>query len=217
VGDKNMHSVKENHNPNKIQIALLILCTAALILSFIKPKDYLTWSLEAFPVIVGVIVLIATRKTFQFTNLVYILISIVIITMLIGAHYTYEREPLFNWIKKVYGLKRNNYDRVGHLLQGFVPAFIVREILVRKFKLMNRKLLGMLVVCICLSISAFYELIEWGAALVGGGKAKDFLGAQGDKWDTHWDMFLALCGAIIMVTMFYKVHDKYIRKVHNEE
>jgi putative membrane protein len=206
-----MNSVKEKSKPNKIHITLFILFIAVLILSLINPKSYLIWMLEAFPVIGGVIILAVTRKKFEFTNFVYILILIVIIIVLIGAHYTYERVPLFNWIKEVYRLKRNNYDRVGHFLQGFVTAFVAREIIIRKLKLKSGKLSGILVVFICLSLSAFYELIEWIVAVIGGGPANDFLGAQGDKWDSHWDMFLALTGSIIMVTMFYKVHDKYIR------
>jgi putative membrane protein len=208
-----MISIKDDNKSNKLHLVLLALCIAATIISLIKPKSYLIWGLEAFPVIIGVVILIVTKKKFQFTNLVYLLILIVSMIMLVGAHYTYERVPLFNWIKEVYGLKRNNYDRVGHLLQGFVAAFVVRELLLRKLMLKKGKLTAALVVCVCLALSSVYELIEWVVALIGGGPTRDFLGAQGDRWDSHWDMFLALLGSTIMVTLFYKVHDNYIRNL----
>lgn len=208
-----MDNAEKNRKDIKIPAALLILCIAATILSLIKARNYLIWILEAAPVIAGIIILTATRKKFQFTNIVYIFLAFVIIIVLIGAHYTYERVPLFSWLKQIYGMKRNNYDRVGHFLQGFVTAFVAREILVRKFQLRKRKLLAMLVICICLALSAFYELIEWAVAIIGGGPTHDFLGAQGDKWDSHWDMFLALVGSIIMVSAFSKLHDKYIKKL----
>lgn len=208
-----MNGVKENNKPSRIHIILLILVTIVFILSAIKPKSYLVWLLEAFPVFIGVIILIFTYKKFRFTNFVYILNLIQIIIILIGAHYTYGDVPLFNWVKEVYGLSRNHYDRLGHLVQGIIPAFIVREILIRMLKFKKGIILGILVICVCLSISAFYELIEWGVASVSGESADAFLGLQGDKWDTHWDMLLALTGAIITVSIFYKVHDKYISKL----
>ena len=208
-----MNGVKENNKPYRIHIILLILVTIFLILSAINPKSYLIWLLETFPVFIGVILLIFTYKKFRFTNFVYILNLILIIIILIGAHYTYGEVPLFNWIKEVYGLSRNHYDRIGHLLQGIIPAFIVRELLIRKVKLKKGIILGFLVICVCLSISAFYELIEWGVGSVSGKSADAFLGLQGDKWDTHWDMLWALIGATITVSIFYKVHDKYISKL----
>jgi putative membrane protein len=204
-----MNEVKKDNKPDKIHIILLILATIVFILSAIKPKSYLIWLLEAYPVFIGVIILIFTYKKFQFTNFVYILIFILISIMLIGAHYTYGDVPLFNWIKEIYGLRRNHYDRVGHFVQGLIPAFIVREILIRKLKLKKGIILGILVICICLSLSAFYELMEWGISSLSGAS---FLGLQGDKWDAQWDMLWALTGAILTVSMFYKVHDKYISK-----
>ncbi|MBC2398638.1 DUF2238 domain-containing protein [Clostridium tetanomorphum] len=201
----------------KIHITLLLIFGLALIVSAIKPKSYLIWFLEAIPIIIGIGILIVTYKKFQFTTFVYILILIQTIFMVIGAHYTYVDVPLFNWIKEAYGLSRNHYDRFGHLMQGIIPAFIVRELLIRKLKLKKGLILSILVVCICLSISAFYEIIEWGIAMFSGKPLEDFLGLQGDEWDTHWDMFLALIGSIITVFIFYKIHDKYINKLEKQK
>jgi Predicted membrane protein len=203
-----MSGAKERNKSSRAHIVLLILFSIVFVLSVIKPKSYFIWFLEAFPVVIGVIILIYTYKKFQFTNLVYILILIQIIIILIGAHYTYGDVPLFNWIKETYGLSRNYYDRMAHLTQGIIPAFIVRELLIRKIKFKKGIILSILVVCICLSISASYELIEWGAASLSGSSADDFLGIQGDKWDTQWDMFCSLIGSIITVVIFSKVHDE---------
>jgi putative membrane protein len=210
-----MSKLKDKNKPDKIQIILLVLSIIFLIISLISPKNYLIWLLEALPVLIGILILIFTRKRFQFTNFVYILIFLEITFILIGAHYTYGEVPLFNWIKETYGLKRNHYDRVGHFFQGVISAFIIREILLRKFKLRKEILLGISVVSACLSLSALYELIEWGVALLGGGVEHDFLGAQGDKWDSHWDMFLVLVGSIITVTVLRKIHDRQIEKMKN--
>lgn len=210
-----MNHVKGKHKPDKIHIMLLLLCGAVFVWSLIKPFSYLIWILEASPVIAGIILLTTTRKKFQFTNLVYILITTAIIMVLIGAHYSYVRVPLFNWLKELYGLKRNHYDRLAHFWEGFIASFALREILIRKFKLKNNKILGVLVVCICLSLSAMYELIEWAGAMIGGSLTNDFLGEQGDRWDSQWDMLLAFIGSVIMVTMFYKMHDKQIEKIDN--
>lgn len=208
-----MNKIKQNNKPSRMHIILLILVIIIFILSAIKPKNYFIWILEAFPVIIGVIILIFSYKKFRFTDFVYILNLIPIIIILIGAHYTYGEVPLFNLIKESYGLSRNHYDRLGHLIQGIIPAFIVRELLIRKVKFKKGIILSSLVISVCLSISAFYELIEWGVGSVSGKSADAFLGLQGDKWDTHWDMLYALIGAIITVSIFYKVHDKYINKL----
>ncbi|WP_034869853.1 DUF2238 domain-containing protein [Clostridium lundense] len=197
----------------KIHIGLLIMFGLALILSLIRPKSYFIWFLEAAPILIEVIILVITYKKFQFTTFTYILIFFQIILMLIGAHYTYEEVPLFNWIKEAYGLHRNDYDRFGHFFQGFISAFIIRELLIRKLKLKKGAILSILIVCICLSISASYELIEWGTAMILGQSADAFLGLQGDKWDTHWDMLWALIGCIIAVFMFHNIHDKYMDKL----
>jgi putative membrane protein len=135
------------------------------------------------------------------------------IVLVIGGHYTYAEVPLFNWLRDIFGLSRNYYDRVGHFAQGFVPAIISREILLRKLSLKQGKWLFFLVVCVCLALSAFYEFIEWWAALATGTAATAFLGTQGDIWDTQWDMFLAMCGAIISQLIFSKTHDKALERM----
>ena len=200
----------------RIHIILLSIFSAAFIWSLIKPESYLIWCLEAFPMIIGVIILIWLFKRFQFIDFVYVLILIQFIMMLIGAHYTYGKEPFFNWIKETWGLSRNYYDRLGHLVQGIVPAFMVREILIREYKFRRGFMLTIVVILVCLGISASYELIEWGIAAVGGKATEPFLGLQGDDWDTQWDMFCALVGSMITTIIFYKVHDKHIKRWEEE-
>lgn len=208
-----MNKINKSNKPTSMHIGLLTLSIIVLVLSFIKPKSYRIWFLEAFPVVLGVLILVYTYKKFRFTNLVYVLILIQIIIILIGAHYTYNDVPLFNRIKEVFGLSRNHYDRLAHVTQGIIPAFIIRELLIRKLKLKRGVILSVLVVSICLSMSAFYELVEWEGALIARNLSDDFLGFQGDKWDTQWDMLYALIGAIITVSIFSKVHDKHINEV----
>ncbi len=198
---------------NRIHKNLLIIFFIALIWSAVNPKDVFTWFLEVFPAILGVGVIILIYSRFKFTTFVYILILIHTIILIIGGHYTYAEMPLFNWIKDVFNLSRNYYDRLGHFAQGFIPAFIVREVLIRKVYLKRGKMLNFLVVCVCLAISASYELLEWGVAEATGSAADAFLGTQGDVWDTQWDMFFALIGAVISVSMFGNIHDKYIKRL----
>ncbi|KZL88821.1 DUF2238 domain-containing protein [Clostridium magnum] len=176
-----MNKINKSNKPTSMHIGLLTLSIIALVLSFIKPKSYRIWFLEAFPVVLGVLILVYTYKKFRFTNLVYVLILIQIIIILIGAHYTYNDVPIFNLIKEVFGLSRNHYDRLAHVTQGIIPAFIIRELLIRKLKLNRGVIVSVLVVSICLSMSAFYELVEWGGALVARNLSDDFLGFQGDK------------------------------------
>ncbi|MBF8984404.1 DUF2238 domain-containing protein [Lutibacter sp. B2] len=180
--------------------------------SFINPKDLFTWFLEVFPAVIGFIIITLTFKRFRLSNLLYVLIWIHAIILVIGGHYTYAEMPLFNWIKDSLDLSRNYYDRLGHFVQGFVPAMITREILLRKSTLEKGKLLNFIIVSICLAISATYELIEWFVAEVTGTAAEAFLGTQGDIWDTQWDMFLALCGAIISLIVLSKLHDYHLRR-----
>lgn len=206
-----MVKAKERKKPSKLHIGLLILLSIMFIVSLIKPKSYFIWFLEAVPAIIAITVLIYTYNKFRFTDFVYILIVVTVGIVLVGAHYSYGEVPLFDMIKKAYGLSRNNYDRFGHIIQGFVPAFIIRELLIRKVKLKRGVILSILVICVCLSISALYELIEWSVGLMAKSSAQDFLGTQGDKWDTQWDMLCALVGAVIAVVIFPKVHDKSIR------
>ncbi|AKN34096.1 membrane protein [Clostridium carboxidivorans P7] len=197
---------------SKIHSTFLAIFSIVFIWSAIYPKDSFTWVLEVFPAVIGIIIIIFTYKKFRFTTFVYGLILIHAIILLIGGHYTYAEMPLFNWIKDSFHLSRNYYDRLGHFAQGFIPAFISREILIRKSYLKKGKMLLFIVICICLAISAAYELIEWLVAEVTGSAADAFLGTQGDVWDTQWDMFLALIGSMSAVFMFSKIHDKCIEK-----
>ncbi|MGR8999711.1 MAG: DUF2238 domain-containing protein [Gammaproteobacteria bacterium] len=185
-----------------------------LIWSVINPKDYLTWALETAPAIIAFIVLIATRSRFPLTNLAYGLILIHSVILMIGGHYTYAEVPLFDWFKEVFNLERNNYDKVGHFAQGFVPAIIAREIIIRNHVLKNTNWLNFFVICICLAISAFYELIEWCVAIVSKEAAESFLGTQGYIWDTQSDMAYALLGAMVALATLNHTHDRQINKLN---
>ena len=191
----------------------LIIFFAVLIWSGINPKDYFTWFLEVVPALMGFIILAATYNRFRFTKLAYILILIHCIILMIGGHYTYAEVPLFDWIGDWFDLERNNYDKVGHLAQGFIPAIITREILIRLEIVKRGKWLSFIVVSICLAISAFYELIEWWVAELTGESAEAFLGTQGYVWDTQSDMALALLGAILALVALSKIHDRQIMKL----
>lgn len=186
-----------------------------LIWSAIYPHDYFTWFLEIFPAILGLLILALTFRNFRFTALAYWLILMHSVILMIGGHYTYAEVPVFNWARDVFEMSRNNYDKVGHFAQGFVPAIIAREILIRKSPLKQGKLLFFIVVCICLAISAFYELIEWWVAIATGSAAEAFLGTQGDQWDTQSDMLFALIGAIISLLFLSKAHDKAISRIYH--
>jgi len=165
--------------------------------SRINPREVTTWWLEVMPVIVGVPLLVVSYRRFPLTPLAYVLIWLHAIILLIGGHYTYAEVPLFNWLRDTLALSRNHYDRVGHFAQGFVPAILAREILLRTSPLRPGKWLFFLVCCVCLAISACYELIEWWAALLTSPETGTaFLGTQGDAWDTQWDMFFALVGSL---------------------
>ncbi len=178
-------------------VLLLGVAGVGLLISGIGPHDRLTWLLEVIPVMIAVPLLLYTRRSFPFTGLVYALIAWHAAVLMLGGHYTYAEVPLGNWVRDAFGMARNNYDRLGHLTQGFVPAMIAREILLRKTPLQRGGWLFFLVTATCLAISAFYEFIEWWTAVIGGGSAEAFLGTQGDVWDTQWDMFLAFCGALL--------------------
>lgn len=196
-----------------MHLSLLSIVFAVFVWSAVGPHDYFTWILEVFPAIIGAAALIATYPRFRFTSLVYILISIHASILMVGGHYTYAEVPLFNWIRDTFGLARNHYDRVGHFAQGFVPALIAREVLIRKSPLKQGGWLAFIVVCIALAISASYELIEWAAAELTGTAATAFLGTQGDVWDTQWDMFLCLIGASSALVTMSWLHDRQIREV----
>jgi len=192
-------------------IALLVIGGVLLIVSAIKPYDVTTWWLEVFPIFIAVPILIATARRFPLTPLAYRLIFVHALVLMLGAHYTYARVPLGFWLQDALHLSRNPYDRIGHLMQGFVPAIIAREILLRRSPLVRGKWLFFLVCTVCLSVSALYEFVEWWAAVAGGSAATDFLGTQGDVWDTQWDMFMALLGAIIAQLVLARVHDNQLR------
>lgn len=192
---------------------MLIAVLAVFIWSAIRPRDYLIWLLEALPVMVGGAMLLATYRRFPFTSLAYILIAAHAIILLIGAHYTYPEVPLFNWLKDTFDMARNHYDRIGHFFQGFSPAIVAREVLIRKSPLKPGGWLFFLVVTVCLSVSAVYEILEWWVALISNEAAGSFLGAQGDIWDTQWDMFLALMGSIASQLILDPVHDAELEEM----
>lgn len=192
---------------------LLVVGVAALLVSGIAPHDRLTWLLEVAPILIAVPVLVATARRFPLTPLAYRLIFVHALILMLGGHYTYAEVPLGDWVADALGLARNPYDRLGHLAQGFVPAIVVREILIRRSPLRPGKWLAFLVVCVCLAISAAYELVEWWSALLGGENADAFLGTQGDQWDTQWDMFTALVGAIAALALLSRYHDRQIAKL----
>ena len=179
--------------------------------SAINPKDYFIWILEVFPAIIAVILLAITWKRFPFTPLAYVLILTHCIILMVGGHYTYAEVPLFDWLKESLQLGRNNYDKVGHLAQGFIPAIVAREILIRTSPLQAGKWLFFIVLCVALAISAFYELIEWWVAVAAGYEAEAFLATQGYEWDTQSDMFLALLGAIGAQLLLNRVHNKQLQ------
>jgi putative membrane protein len=192
---------------------LIILFFLGLIVSAIKPHDYFTWFLEVVPGIIGFLILIFSYQRFRFTYLTYIFILIHCYILFVGGHYTYAEVPLFDWIKELFHQSRNNYDKVGHFMQGFVPAMIVRELFIRLQVVKRGMWLPFLTVCVCVAISAFYELFEWFVAVVSGQSAEAFLGTQGYVWDTQSDMLFATIGAICMVLFVGKIQDKQIRKI----
>ncbi len=200
-------------------LSLLAITCIFLVWSAINPKDYPTWFLEVVPAIAGAIILVSIYKRFRFTNLVYTLMAIHAVILIIGGHYTYAEVPMFDWIRDTFDLSRNHYDRLGHFAQGFVPAMIAREVILHNTPLKPGKWLFFLVTCFCLAFSAFYEMIEWWTALLSGEAADAFLGSQGDIWDAQWDMFIALCGAILAQLLLSRFHDRLIefklnRKTH---
>jgi putative membrane protein len=180
--------------------------------SAIAPYDRVTWWLEVTPAILGFAVLAATRRRFPLTALAYVLILIHATILMVGGHYTYAEVPLGEWVQAWAGSGRNNYDKLGHFAQGFIPAVIARELLVRNKVVSRRGWLSFLVVCICLAISAFYELIEWWAALASREAAEAFLGTQGYEWDTQSDMLWALSGALLALFLLSRLHDRQIGK-----
>jgi putative membrane protein len=197
-------------------LVLLGVFTLVLAWSAIHPHDYFTWRLEVFPALIGLGVLIFTYRRFPFTTFVYVLITVHACILFVGGHYTYAEVPLFNWVRDHFHLLRNDYDRVGHFAQGFVPAFIAREILLRRKIVLRRGWLFYIVVSICLAISAAYELLEWRVSVASGSAADSFLGSQGDPWDTQEDMATALCASIIAQLFFSRWHDRMIEGLESQ-
>jgi len=195
---------------NNEPFILLMVGLTLLGISGIHPHDYFTWLLEVAPVLLGVPVLVATFSRFRFTPLAYRLMFLHAVILMVGGHYTYAEVPLGYWLKDTFGFARNHYDRLGHLAQGFIPAILTREILLRRSPLQRGKWLFFLVCCVCVTISVAYEFIEWWTALATGEAASAFLGTQGDPWDTQWDMFLALIGALIAQLTLARSHDRQL-------
>jgi putative membrane protein len=194
-------------------IVPLILTLVILVWSGIEPRDRLTWFLEVAPVLIGLPLLLLTGRRFAFTPLGYGLMAVHGVILMVGGHYTYAEMPLFNWLRDVLELSRNHYDRVGHVAQGFIPAIVAREILLRTSPLEPGRWLFFLVTCVCLAISAVYEMIEWRVAVASGDAAVAFLATQGDVWDTQWDMFLALLGALSSQLLLGRRHDRQLARL----
>ena len=193
-----------------ILLALTLVCLAISRIGAAEPG---TWVLEVFPIFLAIPVLVATAKRFPLTPLAYRLLFLHALILMVGGHYTYAKVPLGFWVQDALHLGRNHYDRLGHFAQGFVPAIIAREVLLRRSPLERGKWLFFLVTCVCVAISASYELIEWLAALLGGSSADAFLGTQGDVWDTQWDMFMALVGALSALVLLPRVQDRQIAEL----
>jgi putative membrane protein len=192
---------------------LLAAGLVVLAWSAVRPHDYFTWLLEVAPILIGVPILIATRRRFPLTPLLNRLVFVHAVILMVGGHYTYAEVPFGFWMRDAFGFTRNHYDRIGHFAQGFVPAILAREILVRRGVVRPGGWLFFIVTCVCLAFSAFYELIEWWTAVLTGSAATAFLGTQGDPWDTQWDMFLALVGALTSQLLLRRIHDRQLRQV----
>ena len=194
-------------------VALLVLAAIALVVSGIGVHDRATWVLEIAPILIAAPLLYFTWRPFRLTPLAYRLIFLHALILIIGGHYTYAHVPLGFWLQDLFDFARNPYDRIGHFAQGFVPAIIAREILLRRSPLRPGKWTFFIVCCICLAISAVYEFIEWWAALILGQGAQEFLGTQGDPWDTQWDMFMALVGAVTAQLLLSRIHDRQLARL----
>lgn len=192
-------------------VAWAAVFLAVFVWSAIAPFDYMTWALEVAPAVIGAAILCATRRSYPLTPLVYVLILVHCVILIVGGHYTYARVPLFDWLRDSFDLARNNYDKLGHFAQGFVPAMVAREITIRNAVFTSAKWRNFFIVCFCLGFSAFYELIEWWVALLSQEAAESFLGTQGYVWDTQSDMFWALGGAILALVALGRWHDRQLR------
>jgi putative membrane protein len=201
------------HARSRENLLLVGIGAVCLAVSAINPFDWLTWWLEVFPILIAVAVLRATARRFPLTPFLYRLILIHSLILMLGAHYSYARVPPGFWVQDLFDLSRNHYDRLGHFAQGFFPAMVVREVLLRRTALRRGAWLFFLVSSVCLAISAFYEFVEWWAALLAGDGATEFLGTQGDVWDTQWDMFLALVGSVVAQLLLSRPHDRALARL----
>lgn len=192
-------------------LAWITIFAGVLVWSAIAPKDYFTWLLEIAPALIACVLLAVTRHRFPLTRLAYALILIHSVILMVGGHYTYAEVPLFDWLKPILGFTRNNYDKLGHFAQGFVPAIVAREIVLRQRVFKREAWANFFIVCFCLAVSAVYELVEWGIAVASGTAAEAFLGTQGDIWDTQSDMAIALLGAICALLFLRSLHDRQLR------
>lgn len=199
-----------------VNLLLLLSLLAIFGWSLYHPKDLFTWFLEVAPALAGAAVLALVYRRSRPTQLLLVLLWLHAIVLIVGGKYTYAENPLFEWLKGALHLQRNYYDRLGHFFQGFVPAILAREVLLRSSPLRPGRWLFFIVVCICLAASAFYELIEWWVALATGEKADAFLGTQGDVWDTQWDMAMALSGAILAQLALARAHDRALGRLAEE-
>jgi putative membrane protein len=208
---RNADDVDAGMRETRVNLALLAAVFVAMAVSAYRPYDWPTWWLEVAPVIAVAPMLLATYSRFRLTPLAYWLIAIHALILILGAHYTYARVPFGFWIQEIFDFQRNHYDRIGHVAQGFIPAIVAREILIRLTPLGRGPWLFFLTTCVCLAFSAFYELIEWWVAVFAGSDADAFLATQGDVWDTQWDMFLALLGAVSAQLLLGGLHDRQLR------
>ena len=198
---------------SRYEIGLLISAGLILVWSGVAPHDRFTWLLEVAPVLIGVPILVALRDRLRLTRLVYTLLWIHAVILMVGGKYTYAEVPLGFWLQDLFAFSRNHYDRIGHFAQGFIPAMLAREVLIRRSPLAGSRWLPFLVVCFCLAFSALYELIEFWTALATGEAAEAFLGTQGDVWDTQWDMQMALIGAVAALVTLTRAHDRQLARI----
>ena len=207
--------MKEHKNRQDYPIVFSGCTLIILIVSFFLTFDRMTWLLEIFPVLLGIPILFFTYKRFPLTTLIYILLIVHFLILSVGGIYTYAKVPLGYWMQDWFGFSRNNYDKIGHFAQGFIPALLIREVLLRASPLKPGKWLNFIIISICLAISAFYELMEWWVSIIQGASAEDFLGTQGDEWDAQSDMLFALIGVVVALPVFSKYHNRLLDKLRN--
>jgi putative membrane protein len=204
-------------NGENFYIGILVAFFAVLAWSGYKPPaGYFTWGLEVFPAILALVILASTIKKFEFTKLIYVLLLFHSFILMIGGHTTYAEMPVFNWLRDIFGLERNYYDRLGHFAQGFVPALVAREYFIRRKIIPNRFWLNFIVVMFLLGFAGVYEFIEWWISLLSGEAGNAFLGTQGDIWDTQWDMFMCFVGSVAALAFLAKYHDRLINRIEQK-